>query len=143
MAKKKERREVPPTAEVPMAPMIDVVFQLMLYFILTYHATAIEAHMAVNLPSPSAPSASKDKPKLLEVYVLANDEYVLMGTKSVTLETLGETLIGVASYDPDQTVIIKVDKEAREESLIALLDLCRKANLTQINVLSLKEGVSG
>ena len=48
-----KRRRVQEQAEVPMSSMIDVVFLLLIYFIITQKEQISEAHLAVNLPTPS------------------------------------------------------------------------------------------
>ena len=124
--------------ETPMSAMIDVVFLLLIFFIVTHKEELVEAHMAVNLPSPSS-APSETKPQLLEVQVRAGGNYVLNG-KPLGLEAIETTLHSIAQFDSDQTVIVKVHPAAVQRELIQLLDRCRKVGLTKLNVLTLKPG---
>ena len=55
---------------VPMSSMIDIVFLLLIYFIVTQKDEISEAHLAVNLPAPgSAQQQTDNKPQLLELEV--------------------------------------------------------------------------
>ncbi|MFT5126994.1 MAG: biopolymer transport protein ExbD [Rhodothermales bacterium] len=124
--------------ETPMSAMIDVVFLLLIFFIVTQKDELIEAHMAINLPSPSS-APSETKPQLLEVQVRAGGNYTLNG-KALGLDSLESTLHSIAQFDKDQTVIVKVHPAAIQKELIELLDRCRKVGLTKLNVLTLKGG---
>lgn len=142
MARRKKRKSGEEKAEEsPMSAMIDVVFLLLIFFIVTHKEELIEAHMAINLPSPGAAKSNAPKPVLLEVQVPPDETnpgvYAIQG-KMVTMEKLDDIFASTAALDPDQTVIIKVSPEAREAKLIALLDHCKKAGLTKLNVLTLK-----
>lgn len=136
MAGRSKRRKVPARTEVPMSAMIDIVFLLLVFFVATYKETLVEAHVAINVPTP-ATSKSSQKPILLEIYVLEEDTYTCNG-KTMSIELLASTLAFFGDTDADQTVIIKVSPEARERTLIALLDVCNKVGLHQLNVLTLR-----
>ncbi len=122
--------------EVPMSAMIDIVFLLLIFFIATFKENKVEAHLAINMPAPSA-KKTDTKPKLLEVYIYP-DQYLWMGTKPVDLNKIQELLISAASFDAEMTVIIKVHPDATEKQLVDLLDRCANAGLTKLNVLTLK-----
>ena len=123
------------TLVVPMAPMIDVVFQLLIYFVLTFKEELPEAHLAVNLPSPG-----KDRPirppTVLELKVLPGQIF-LQGMPR-PLETIKEQLAYLGKLDADQTVLVKTSPLAKAEELVLVLDLCRGAGLTKLNVLTLR-----
>lgn len=121
-----------------MSAMIDVVFLLLVYFVLTKKPDIPEVHMAINLPSPN-PATQPDEPPptTLEIHVLAGERYMLQGTKQVSLQALENYLLDFAAFGTDQTVMIKVEPEAREAALVNVLDRCSKANLSNLNVLSL------
>ena len=125
------------TMVVPMAPMIDVVFQLLIYFVLTFREEIPEAHLAVNLPAPSKAPASKVKPKLLELTVRAG-EVELQGVPRTT-EMIKDTLTYLAKLDAEQTVIVKVSVTAPLAELVQVLDLCTGAGLTKLNVVTLRD----
>ena len=129
MRKKKEE-----ALAVPMSSMIDIVFLLLIYFIITQKDEISEAHLAVNLPAPGSSKASDTKPQLLEIEVHEN-MYSLRGV-ALSLGNLGNTLAKFS--DPDLTVIIKVSVQAKARDLVAVLDLCQGAGLTKMNVVTLR-----
>lgn len=119
---------------VPMSSMIDVVFLLLIYFIVTQKEEISEAHLAVNLPAPGSSKPSETKPQLLEIEVY-DGQYSLRGV-SVSLATLETTLNNFR--DPELTVIIKVSINAKAQDLVHVLDLCQGAGLTKMNVVTLR-----
>jgi biopolymer transport protein ExbD len=119
---------------VPMSSMIDIVFLLLIYFIITQKDEISEAHLAVNLPSPGRGTPPSTKPQLLEIEV--HDNMYLMRGVALSLPTLEETLNKFR--DPELTVIIKVSVQAKARDLVAVLDLCQGAGLTKMNVVTLR-----
>ena len=119
---------------VPMSSMIDVVFLLLIYFIITSKDEISEAHLAINLPAPGSSKASETKPQLLEIEVYEN-QYSLRGV-ALSLANL-ELALGRFS-DPELTVIVKVSVQARAKYLVAVLDLCQGQGLSKLNVVTLR-----
>lgn len=123
--------------EVPMSPMIDVVFLLLIYFLVTYQPEIPEAHLSVKLPG--APEEQEEEPEeppsLLELEVHP-DAYVLRG-KMLDLETMTRSLSSMAESDPDVTVIIKVSARSETRRLIHLLDVCKGVGLQNLNVVTI------
>lgn len=119
--------------EIPMSSMIDVVFLLLIYFVWTYEIDDPEAHLSVNLPgAPDIDVADTPPPPPLEVIVYKSD-YVFRG-KSVGLDRIQRALAITSGFDRDTTLIIKVIGEAPTKNLIELLDRCKEAGLTNLNV---------
>lgn len=140
MAKKKKKRRTIDKAEVPLSSMIDIVFLLLVYFVVTAKPQIVEAHMQINLPSPSAPPAEpKEPPRVFKVDVMPDEQYRVMDARTVGIDQLADDLIAVATFDPNQTVMIRVANEAWNASLIKLLDRCEQAGLKNLNVVSLGE----
>ena len=119
-----------------MSSMIDIVFLLLIYFIVTARSEITEAHLAVNLPTPGAAKATENKPKMLEIEVHQGD-YRLNGAP-LELEVIESMLIGLGRTDSSMTVMVKVAYEAYASDLVTVLDLCDKAGLTNLNVVTLR-----
>ena len=121
--------------EVPMGPMIDIVFLLLIYFIVTFKQITPEAHIAVNLPSPSAAESDK-QPQLLELVIMPG-EYRLRN-KPLSLPRIRRSLQTFAENNPEVTVIIKMSVYAPTKQLVKVLDACKAADLKNLNVLALE-----
>ncbi len=136
MALRKKKAGGGQVVQIPMSSMIDVVFLLLIYFIVTHKEERTEAHLAVNLPSPNAAATTEVKPKLLELEI--HPGRVLLQGVARTPEQMEDTLSRLAKLDPEQTVIVKTSTMARTEELVTVLDLCKGVGLEKLNVVTLK-----
>lgn len=119
-----------------MTPMIDVVFQLLIYFIVTITPVDVDAKLDVFRPSASKPPPdSTTPPKMIQIDVNPGT-YILNGT-AMSVDRLEEILISLGELSTTQTVMIKVARDARHERLITVLDRCNRAGLTNLSVASM------
>ncbi|MBT3286845.1 MAG: biopolymer transporter ExbD [Victivallales bacterium] len=138
MAAKGKRRRVQEQAEIPMSSMIDVVFLLLIYFIVTQKDEIFEAHLAVNLPSPTPAEEQEEEPKRpIEITVLPG-EVRLRGLR-MTTERMCEFLAPRAKEDPELTVIVQTSTKALHHEVVNVLDLCRSMGLTKLSIATLND----
>ncbi len=130
------KRKKAENLSVQMSSMIDIVFLLLIYFIVTAREEITEAHLSVNLPAPGSAKATENKPKMLEIEV-HQGQYRLNGAPLET-DVIESMLIGLGRTDPSMTVMVKVAFDAYASELVTALDLCDKAGLTNLNVVSLR-----
>lgn len=155
MAKKKRTRIKLDDAEVPLSSMIDIVFLLLIYFIVTQKPIIEETLLSCDLPTPGG-KPPKTPPQMLTVEVVrfypnpSNDPAI----KKKELNTyylnkriwkfkdanatndLRRQLIAIAENDPDQTIIINCGPNALHQKLVQILDACAEAGLTKLNVVN-------
>ncbi|MDT8391945.1 MAG: biopolymer transporter ExbD [Lentisphaeria bacterium] len=125
------------SVDVPMSAMIDVVFLLLIYFIVTYKEEIPEAHLAINLPQPQdRPSDPETPPQLLEIEIRPTQ--YLLRNMPMSLDRVESVLTSMAARDPELTVIIKVDQRSKTKNLVGVLDICKNVNLTNLNVVTLQ-----
>lgn len=137
MKKKKTRkaRRAADAAKLEMTPMIDVVFQLLIFFIVTLKVEDILAHLDVTRPAPDPDAKEETVEDLLTIQVY-KDGFVLRGRR-ITIEQLEKRLIRIAGYSKSITVIIKCTGDSPHRHLIQLLDICAKAGLKNLSVFSM------
>lgn len=134
MARKRKRPE-PPPPELSMTPMIDVVFQLLIYFIVTIKPIDVITNLDVFRPAPD-----KDKkedatePQMVRIGVY-QDGYSI-NDNPVSDEALEKALGRLAAVDASQTIMITVSAVAEHGKLIKALDLCAKNGLRSLSVVS-------
>lgn len=132
-----KRRISTESLAIPMSSMIDVTFLLLIYFVITQREEIAEAHLAVNLPSPStAPQKVDEKPNLLEIEVRPGQLYLMK--QPLTLAELQQKLGRLAALDTEQTVIVKTSVLAQTRELVTVLDTCKGLGLVRLNVMTLK-----
>jgi len=129
--KKKEREK----CEVPVSAMIDVVFLLLVYFIVTSAPIVAEAYVSVNLPGQMS-SPPPIPVVTLDVYVL-EDSYEIYG-KTVNLEEAGRYFESLAQGDLKIAVNLKTAPAASHSRLVLILDRLRKVQINDFNIHTLK-----
>ncbi|MCM8525203.1 MAG: biopolymer transporter ExbD [Lentisphaeraceae bacterium] len=118
--------------EVPIAAIIDIVFLLLVYFIVTSTHVVDEAYVQVNLPGPGPSNPIES----MDVYVL-KDHYELMG-KKYSLEEMDNYLSQISQIMEDIPVNIKISKQAEHQKLVRLLDSLNKVKVTRFSLHTLK-----
>ena len=122
-------------AELEMTPMIDVVFQLLIYFIVTIKPIDVITNLDVFRPAPDQAAKPDEKPPNLVRVGVYQDGYTVNDVPA-TPERLDEALAKVASIDAGQTIMITVSAFSEHGSLVRALDLCAKNGLTSLSVVS-------
>jgi len=140
MARKK-KKVVMRDAEVPLSAMIDVVFLLLIYFIVSQKPIVEDTHLAIDLPAPNSSPEKKEKPPSLlriDVAKLASksDEYYHVNDSPYHIKDLELYLKDIAETDRDTTIIINCDPNAKHKKLIKLLDMCAQFGLTKLNLVN-------
>ena len=134
MAKKKSRNQGDNVA-LEMTPMIDVVFQLLIFFIVTLKQEDILSQLDALRPAPD-PKATVEKQ--VEPTSISIGRYgLIFREKRVTVAQLDKEIARIAKYDKDKMVIIKCSTDSYHKELITALDICVKHGLTKLSVFSL------
>jgi biopolymer transport protein ExbD len=115
-----------------MTPMIDVVFLLLVFFVVTVKPTDLLAKLDVS--RPAAPTTTDDF-SLLRIDV-GTGGYVVNGRR-VTLDTLRKRLHRVYKTSPRTTLVVASTAEASHSKLIKLLNMCAAENIKNISLMSL------
>ena len=129
-------------AEIPLSSMIDIVFLLLIYFIVTQKPIIEETLLAVNLPSPNPkPTPNQKQSILLKIDVMnlpvrGGDDIYHMNGRACYFKDLAATLVATGQQDPDTTVMINCGPNAKHQKLIRLLDACSEAKLTKLNIVN-------
>jgi len=116
-----------------MSAMIDVVFLLLIYFIMTQKEEISEAHLAVNMPAPSQQQEKIKEPKLIEIEVHAGGRYMVKG-RTIPISQIEQFLKQQAQLDPDTDIRILTSVRATTADLVKILDICNGAGLTKLNL---------
>ena len=135
MARKKERNKGE-AAKLEMTPMIDVVFQLLIFFIVTLKQEDILSHLDVSRPAPSEQKQNIVEPENIITIMIYRDGYILQG-RAITRAQLDKRLTKIAGYSKDVSIVIKCMPDSQHARLITVLDICSKANLQNLSVFSM------
>jgi len=136
MAKRRRTKRGMDSGEVEMTAMIDVVFQLLIYFIVTIQPVDVTAHLDVFRPSPDPNQKEQldQPPKMIRIQIFADG--FTINDRTVGIREMEMLLGRLASIDTKQTIMIMATALSRHEDLIQVLDLCSKSGLQNLSVIS-------
>ncbi len=120
--------------EVNLTPMIDLVFNLLIFFMVATEFAKEENELNVVLPSASAAMPLTAKPKEIFINITDTGEFFMIG-KRVDETEIETYLIRAARNNPvQQKVIIRADKRVPFASVVKVMDLCNKAQVRDYTV---------
>ena len=120
-----------PKAEMQMAPMIDVVFLLLIFFIVTWNYARFETELDVSVPV--AEEGADPQRTVGEIIVnVRKDGAIILNSVEITEEQLLSKLKTIAEIYKDQAVILRGDREAAYDHIIRVLDVCQKAKIWNV-----------
>ncbi len=119
--------------QIDIAPLIDVVFLLLIFFMLT-SSFVMQPGIKVNLPK--AVTSEIVKIKNIEIIISAENATYINGRVVVT-EELKNLLKQVARKS--QSILIKADKRASLGRIVEIWDLARDLGIAQINIATNQE----
>lgn len=127
----KYKSRLKPEYSIMMTPMIDVVFLLLIFFMVTYTQADRAAH-TVSLPR-SATSQNVDVNKIL-VVTLQKDGTIYLGEKKVNRNDLKKELKKYAKKNSEKRIILKGDEFVPYGKLMELMDIAKKAGIYKISL---------
>jgi biopolymer transport protein ExbD len=113
---------------IDIAPLIDVVFQLLIFFMLT-STFIFQPGIKVNLPRAITSEMLSEETAAINVTA---ENLIYFDQKLVTLKELSSSLKRVASRR--LPVLIKADRKASMGRIVEVWDICRQEGITQVNI---------
>ncbi len=116
--------------EINILPMIDVIFAILTFFIISSLSLVKLETIPLNLPSASTSSISKDE--IINVSI-SNGKKIFLNKEEVSLEKLNQKL-KVINSEKMKKVVISGDKEVAYGVIVEVLDELRKVNNLKIAI---------
>ena len=113
---------------IDIAPLIDVVFLLLIFFMLT-SSFIFQPGIKVRLPRAITSEMLSEENALITVTA---ENLVYYNQRLVTLKELSSTLKTIASAR--LPVLIKADRKASLGRIVEVWDICRKEGVSQVNI---------
>ena len=115
-----------------ITPLIDVVFLLLIFFLVATRFAEEDRELDVSLPSAAEAKPLVLKPKELFVNVNHSGTYY-MGGRMLSLEELKEALNRSALDNPvNQSVVIRADRRCTWQHVISAIDACHSAGIHDV-----------
>jgi biopolymer transport protein ExbD len=122
-----------------MTPMIDIVFLLMIFFLVASKLDEDDRALDVVLPQAAAAQPLTTRPREFVINIDRAGNY-FAGVRPVRLEELQDLLVQAAADNPArQTVIVRADEEAAHKHVVAAMDACVQAGIEDYQVQAASE----
>jgi biopolymer transport protein ExbD len=116
--------------EINLTPMLDVVFIMLIFFIVT--ASFIkEAGIDVN--RPDAPTAERVEDANILIAISANDE-IWIDRRLIDPRAVRANIERLHAENPKGSVVIQADKKSTNEMLVIVMDASRAAGVTNVSI---------
>lgn len=120
MKKRIQRENLMGEGEVDLTPLIDCVFLLLIFFMVTTVFIEVRG-IVVDLPSSADQQEEQQQKKDVNVYITASGEYTVAG--EIVIEAgLASAIKGAMDEANNRNVIIQGDPEAKHKSIIYAMD---------------------
>lgn len=116
--------------EINMTPMLDVVFILLIFFIVT---TSFVRESGIDINRPDADSATSLSQKAI-VVAISNNNQIWIDKRQVDKRAVRRNIERLLSESPESALIIQADKAAQTGLLISVLDQAKLAGAVNIAV---------
>lgn len=120
--------------EINVVPMLDLAWNLLVVFMIV--VTASVQGISVNLPKASA-AASKVKPTTKAITLTAEGT-IFLDSFPVTIGELETRLAQYKASDPNLPVVVRGDEKIEYKSIIEVLDVLQKLEITQLGLVTQK-----
>ena len=122
------RQSQPLSAQFDITPLIDCMFNLLLFFMLTSNFILMPG-IRINLPKALTSEAIPEKGVVVTV---TEDNLIYLHERAVTLTDLAKRLEQAAAQD--QPLLIRADRQAAIGKVVEVWDLCRDIGIKRVNI---------
>ena len=134
----KFKRQIQAEDSINLTPLIDVVFLLLIFFMVSTTFTK-ETHLIVDLPEASG-SPSIESEKNLDILIAADGSYSINGKALVNrkLETLKSALAEVAAGDFTLPMTITADAKTSHQAVVTAMDAAGQLGFVHLSITTRK-----
>ena len=129
----KFRRRLQLKQGIDLTPMIDVVFNLLIFFMIG--STLIDTpQLKITLPESNA-SEGGDDSKIIIITISENDN-LYIGSEEVSFDNLGAKLSNMSKEDNalEKTVQVRADENVITKNLIFVIDSVKESGFTKLSI---------
>ncbi|MCP4787768.1 MAG: biopolymer transporter ExbD [Fuerstiella sp.] len=119
--------------QLNLTPMIDIVFLLIIFFMVGTRFSEIEHKFDIELPTASIVEPMTSRPDSIVLNVARSGEVTIDGENLTLLELQSRLESARESYS-EQSVLIRGDGEGMYQSIVDVMDVCHKAQIHRFSL---------
>ena len=125
------KHAMPQHPGIQLAPLVDVLLLLLIFFLLTFNAARNENELDVKVPKAS--SAKEKTATMGDIVVnVKADGNVVVNRRTLTTTELSDMLRNLVQLYPDQAVVIRGDEAGAYKNIVSVLNTCSEAGVTNV-----------
>jgi biopolymer transport protein ExbD len=121
--------------EINLTPMLDVVFIMLIFFIVT--ASFIK-EAGIDVDRPDAPSADSQDDAAILIAISANDE-IWIDRRETEPNAVRGMIERLHAENPKGSIVIQADEESTHEMLVVVMEAAKQAGVTNVAIAALKD----
>jgi len=118
------------TTEINLTPLIDMVFILLIFFVVT---SSFVKESGIEVNRPSAKSAERQERGNIIISITKKGE-IWIDRRRINLSALRANVERLHAENPEGSVIIAADRDARTGILVEALDQARLAGVANVSI---------
>lgn len=126
--------ETTESVDINLSPLIDMVFLLLIFFMVT---TVFVKESGIDIQKPEAVSAREIEDESI-VFTITSDEDVVYGDESLAVNNI-QGLVERLLQSEERPVILKADKVSRTGIVVEVIDQCKLAGAADISIATEKK----
>ncbi len=116
---------------IQLAPLVDVLLLLLIFFLMTWNAARNENELDVKVPKASA-AKEKTAPIGDVIVNVKADGNVVVNRRTLSSAELMDLLKGLVQLNADQAVVIRGDEAGAYKNIVGVLNICSEAGITNV-----------
>ncbi len=122
-------------AELNMTPMIDIVFIMLIFFIVT---TSFVKETGIEVSRPSADTAERKEKGSILIGIRGNGE-IWMDNRQIEKDAIRANVERMLAENPEASVVVVADEAASSGTLVRAIDQARQAGATGVSIAARNE----
>ena len=123
-----------------MTPMIDVVFELIIFFVVTIKSEDLFSRLNANRPAPSSGSSSNESDTTVTIEIGRGRDangVLVYNKREVRRSELDQNLREVPRTSKMTPIIVKCTEDSPHKALVDVLDICYRNELFSVSIFTL------
>lgn len=122
--------------DIDLTPMIDVIFIMLIFFIVT---STFVKEAGIDVNKPGAVTAERKERASILVAIDANDRVWVDG-RMVDVRAVRANIERLHAENPEGGVVIQADEESKNKTLVQVMDAARLAGISDVSLAADPEG---
>jgi len=116
---------------IQLAPLVDVLLLLLIFFLITWNAARNENELDVKIPKATA-AKEKSAPIGDVIVNVKADGNVVVNRRTLSGPDLAQMLQSLVKLNPDQAVVIRGDEAGAYKNIVDVLNVCSEAGVSNV-----------